>query len=51
MLGEVLGGISYVYDLWAQLKVSIGRRREALVVSMVDGPIDVVMPSNASQYL
>ena len=52
MFGEALGSISCVYDLWAQYE---GRRWEAsmhqepLDVSMVGGPICVVMPPNTSK--
>ena len=53
MTGEALGGISCVYDLWAQMRVDVGRRQRGGVgrrfnVSMVGGSIRAVTPSNAS---
>jgi len=56
MPGEVLGDISCVYDLWAQMRVGVGRRQRGGVgrrfnVSMVGGPVDDVTPPNASQYV
>jgi len=47
-------GILCVYDLWAQLRVGVGRRQRGSVgrrfnVSMVGGPIRVVTPSNTSK--
>ena len=54
MLGEAFGGISCVYDLWVQYEgrrweASTRRRREALVVSMVGGPVGAVTPPNTSK--
>ena len=54
MLEEALRGISCVYDLWAQMRVGVGRRQRGGVgrrfnVSMVGGPIRAVTPSNASK--
>ena len=52
MFGEALGSISCVYDLWVQYEGrcwEASMRQELLDVSMVGGPICVVMPPNTSK--
>ena len=52
MLGEALGGILCVYDLWAHKKKALGGiNEEAIDVSMIGGSMYAIMPLNASQYL
>ena len=49
MVVEASRSVSYVNDWWARTRESVGRRREALDVSMVGGPICAVTPPNASK--
>ena len=49
MVEEALGIVSCVYDWWAHTREGVerrqrGRRREALDVSMVGGPICAITP-------